>query len=62
MRGFQSDEVFDAFWFEPARPIGKAIGAMKYFVGEELLVIVSEMHLAIYSSLQTKLDQMEKCV
>jgi WD40 repeat protein len=55
--------VFEAFFLEVGQPIGKVLGSvatMKYFRDEELLFIVSDTQYLVYSSVQTKLAQLER--
>jgi hypothetical protein len=55
--------VFEAFFLELGIPFGRMLGKiimLKMFVDEELLFVVSETQFCVYSSLQMKLDLLEK--
>jgi hypothetical protein len=57
--------AFEAFFLEVAAQFGKVHGRvveMNYFVNEELLFVVSEMQLVVYSVVQMRLDQKEKFI
>jgi WD40 repeat protein len=57
--------VFEASFLEMSPFVPKLSGqvvTMKHFVKEELLFIVTETHLLVYSSAQLKLDRLQKFV